>query len=120
MGVTAYGATGGLVGRNDGHIAQSYAIGDLHGFSHGVDMSIVLGGDLVGVNNGTISRSYATGNLSDTQWETDSDGLVGKSNGTISQSFAIGVVVARGWNPHYPAPISRVRLRDDPAARTPP
>ena len=72
---------GGLVGRNQGTIIESFATGSVDGGNQ-------VGG-LVGDNTTTITESYATGSV-------DSDdrvgGLVGRNQGTIIESFATGSV----------------------------
>ena len=73
---------GGLVGKSNGIISESYAIGD------------VIGGDLfvgglVGSTGGQINNSYAAGNVSGTYYI---GGLVGYLTGAIENSFSIGEV----------------------------
>ena len=76
---------GGLVGRNNGAVSNSYATGNVTG-------SLNVGG-LVGFNVGivsTVSNSYATGTVTG---ESIVGGLVGYNNGgTVSNSFATGTV----------------------------
>ncbi|WP_321431013.1 PGF-pre-PGF domain-containing protein [uncultured Methanolobus sp.] len=76
---------GGLVGRNNGAVSNSYATGNVTG-------SLNVGG-LVGFNVGTVStvsNSYATGNVTGS---SNVGGLVGYNNGgTVSNSFATGTV----------------------------
>ena len=81
--VTGENVVGGLVGRNDGTIINSYATG---GVSGGFDV-----GGLIGQNNGTIQGSYATGRVSG---GADVGGLVGLNvnDGTIHISYATGRV----------------------------
>ena len=79
--VTGEHVVGGLVGRNDGTIINSYATG---GVSGGIDV-----GGLVGQNNGTIQGSYATGRVSG---GAGVGGLVGANKGPITASYATGRV----------------------------
>ena len=72
---------GGLVGRSDGSISDSYATSNVSGVSN-------VGG-LVGRSNGSIGDSYATSNVSGV---SNVGGLVGRSNGSISDSYATGTV----------------------------
>ena len=83
MGNSSY--VGGLVGYNDrGTISQSHATGSFMGTGNSV-------GGLVGDNiNGTISQCHATGAV--TSSTNYVGGLVGQNNGTISQSYATGAV----------------------------
>ncbi len=80
--------SGGLVGRNDGTIEESYATGD-------VSCNLSYAGGLIGENQGTISNSYATGDVEGN--DESAGGLVGYSNGgTIENTYAaIGVVSGR-------------------------
>ena len=94
---------GSLAGRNNGSIANSYAIGSVEGNSNvgglvdGNDGSNVGGsnvGGLVGGNNGSIVNSYARGSA--TVAISDVGGLVGfnTSIGSIENSYAISSVSA--------------------------
>jgi hypothetical protein len=88
---------GGLVGENDGLIAQSYASGAVRtaeDAGSGGPTSDGSPGGLVGVNNGTIEQSYATGAVSNAcmRASCSAAGLVNVNHGTISQSFATGAV----------------------------
>jgi len=74
---------GGLVGYNTGSVSKSYATGAI--FSGGDAI-----GGLVGENDGDIDGSYATGTLSDGVY---SGGLVGLNEATITNSFATGDVI---------------------------
>ena len=65
---------GGLVGYNEGAIAQSYAVGAVTGQS---------AGGLAGNNSGTITQAYAAGAVSGSTL----GGLVGNNGGTITQSY---------------------------------
>ena len=84
--VTGNGSSiGGLAGRCDGSISNSYAAVTVVSSSTG---SISTGG-LVG-SSATISNSYATGTVTGV---TDVGGLVGSfGSGTISNSYATGTV----------------------------
>jgi filamentous hemagglutinin family protein len=76
-------SVGGLVGRSDGSISNSYATGSVSGASR-------VGG-LVGRNDGSISSSYATGTA--TASTTSVGGLAGSlATGTISSSYATATV----------------------------
>jgi len=79
---------GGLVGRNIGHISNSYTTGTVTG---GPDAS----GGLVGENLGSITDSYATGGVTG---EYDVGGLAGINYGSITNSYATGAVTATGFN----------------------
>ena len=74
-------SVGGLVGENEGSIANSYATGSVSGNED-------VGG-LVGENEGSIANSYATSSVSGSE---DIGGLVGYSEGTITNSYATGSV----------------------------
>jgi filamentous hemagglutinin family protein len=76
-------SVGGLVGRSDGSISNSYATGSVSGVQR-------VGG-LVGRSDGTISSSYATGTVSAST--TSVGGLAGSlATGTISSSYATATV----------------------------
>ncbi len=82
FGVTAsfINRGGGLVGRNEGTITDSYATGNVR-----------YGGGLAKENKGTITNSYATGNVN------DGGGLVEKNEGgTITNCYATGNVKGGG------------------------
>ena len=80
-GVTGNSYVGGLAGRNDGTISNSYATGSVLGNN--------VGG-LVGRNDGTIVSSYATGSVTGNYV----GGLAGYNySGTISNSYATGSVL---------------------------
>ena len=81
--------TGGLVGQNNGTIANSYATGNV------ASKGSFLGG-LVGWNHGTIINSYATGNV---EGDGSSGGLVGRNNGSITNSYTAGNVKVVTFNP---------------------
>jgi len=76
-------SVGGLVGRNDGTISNSYATGSVSG-------STRVGG-LVGRSDGYITSSYATGTVTASSFYVG--GLAGSmATGTISSSYATGAV----------------------------
>ncbi len=81
--VTGYSSVGGLAGRNDGTISNSYATGSVSGYTR-------VGG-LVGRSDGYITSSYATGTAEASSAYVG--GLVGSmATGTISSSYATGAV----------------------------
>ena len=76
--IEAGDTVGGLAGRNEGTVIDSFAIGELSANDR-------VGG-LVGINKGTVMDSYAIGELSAND---SAGGLVGISEGTIIGSYAI-------------------------------
>ncbi|UQV47478.1 filamentous hemagglutinin N-terminal domain-containing protein [Janthinobacterium lividum] len=88
---------GGLVGNNDGAVAQSYATGTVHGAAN-------IGG-LVGRNGGSISNAYATGavgaaNNSDPAVSHENlGGLIGwsEAGSTASHVYSSGAVAGSGF-----------------------
>ena len=81
--VTGLQSVGGLAGRSDGSISNSYATGSVSGSQR-------VGG-LVGRSDGSISSSYATGTASAST--TSVGGLAGTmATGTISSSYATATV----------------------------
>jgi hypothetical protein len=80
-----------LAGLNLGHIANTYAVGEVWVSNHAI-----VGG-LVGQNDGLIERSGANVTLKAT--DSDLGGLVGKNRGTITQSYSTGTVM--GGMPPY-------------------
>ena len=106
---------GGLVGHNDGVIADSRAIGDVSSLnetgglvaynsgriSHSYADSRVEGilntaGGLAAVNSGgVITSGYASGNVAG---GNNIGGLVGSSSGTVTYSYAVAEVRGRGDN----------------------
>jgi len=81
---------GGLIGKSQSTVSNSYATGTVTGTRNFV-------GGLVGFNNGTISNSYATGKVSGASGGGNVGGLVGLngdrySGNTISNSYATGSV----------------------------
>ena len=77
------GTVGGLVGRNEGTVSNSYATGQIS------DSSMSGAGGLVGRNYGTVNNSYASVNLSGHRYV---GGLVGDNYGTVDNSYATGTV----------------------------
>ena len=80
--------TGGLVGANteDGSIAECYAVGDVTG--------AFGSGGLVGMNGGAVSDSYALGAVEGEQEATA--GLAGGNAGTLERTYAAGAVTSEG------------------------
>jgi trimeric autotransporter adhesin len=83
---TSY-VVGGLVGQTSGTVSESYATGSVAGKGNGV-------GGLVGQNNGSISNSYATGNAAGANLEVG--GLVGQNQGSVIDSYAVDSVKGVG------------------------
>ena len=75
------GFVGGLVGQNSDTVTDSYATGSVEGNEN-------VGG-LVGLNNGTETDSYATGSV---EGDERVGGLVGDNSDTILRSYAVGLV----------------------------
>jgi hypothetical protein len=88
--VSGIGEIGGLVGKNNGTIANAYATGSVSAGSNS------NGGGLVGQNNGTIANAYATGSVSVSGFDSSGGGLVGANFGTIANAYATGSVSASG------------------------
>ncbi|MFK4259501.1 GLUG motif-containing protein [Agrobacterium tumefaciens] len=80
--VTGRGGVGGLAGRNEGDITQSYATSHIKG-------SDIVGG-LIGSNSGSVIKSYAIGSV--TGSSTAIGGLVGFNSGSINKAYATGSV----------------------------
>ena len=117
VSVTGGAYTGGLVGRNNGTIANSYVSGDVTGsgnkgglvgesfgsIANSYAMGTVKGdtgnnaGGLVGFNHdtSTITRSYATGSVSGGKYK---GGLVGRNSGDITNCYATGSVSGGKYN----------------------
>jgi hypothetical protein len=106
--VTGNGDVGGLVGKNEGTVSNSYCTGNVTGtlnvgglvgwnfggtvtdtYSTGNVIGLDNVGGLVGWNTGTASNSYATGGVTG---NTSVGGLVGKNAGSASNSYATGSV----------------------------
>jgi hypothetical protein len=75
--VTGYGTVGGLVGKNEGTVSNSYSTSSVSG-NYNV-------GGLVGKNEGTVSNSYSTGIVTG---DERVGGLVGATSGTVSNSYS--------------------------------
>jgi len=83
--VTGAGRVGGLVGRNDGTITESYATGNVSSESD----SGAAGGLVGGNTGGNVTESYATGSVSGNR----AGGLVGSNDGgNVTESYATGSV----------------------------
>ena len=102
-------AAGGIVGRNKGTIAASFAMGDVTADNRSQTQKLFKGsvGGLVGINSGPVTASYATGalvvNVFTPTWSnwaggTISGGLVGdnKSGGNITASYSTGAITHTG------------------------
>jgi hypothetical protein len=109
--VTGYDNAGGLVGKNEGNVSNSYStcnvvgnlnVGGLVGKndnSEGAVTDSYASGNVTGINNvgglvgwnreGTMSNSYATGRVTGTD---NVGGLVGKNSDTTSNSYSTGRV----------------------------
>ncbi|PTN33032.1 InlB B-repeat-containing protein [Desulfonatronum sp. SC1] len=83
VNVTGNQRVGGLVGQNQGSIANSFVTGTVTG-------STAVGG-LVGRNFSAIADSHATATITGT---SRVGGLVGRSSGDITSSYATGTVTA--------------------------
>jgi hypothetical protein len=83
INITARSHVGGLVGRNEGDVSDSYSTGRVTGDEY-------VGG-LVGVNDGAVSNSCSTGSVTG---EDFIGGLVGSNGdyGTVSNSYSSGSV----------------------------
>jgi hypothetical protein len=80
---------GGLVGWNEGEIANSWVTGDVTGRSET--------GGLVGVNHGSITDSWAIGTVTDV-WSGSIGGLVAENFGTITKCHAEATVTSDNSN----------------------
>ena len=106
--VTGYDNAGGLVGKNEGTVSNSYSTGNVTGnanvgglvgynfygtvtdsYSPGSVTGQSNVGGLVGWNRGTMSNSYSTGSVTGND---NVGGLVGKNSGTASNSYSTGSV----------------------------
>jgi hypothetical protein len=105
--VTGQDDVGGLVGKNEGTVSNSYATGSVTGddfvgglagknegtASNSSSTSSVTGntrvGGLMGQNSATMSNSYSTGNVTG---NTHVGGLMGRNEGTASNSSSTGSV----------------------------
>jgi hypothetical protein len=79
--VTGQDDVGGLVGKNEGTVSNSYATGSVTGDD--------FVGGLAGQNSATMSNSYSTGNVTG---NTHVGGLMGRNEGTASNSSSTGSV----------------------------
>ena len=70
---------GGLVGRNEGTITNSYATASVNG-------NDIVGG-LVGNNFGSVQTSYAVGPTSATSSSADVGGLIGRQENSVENSY---------------------------------
>ena len=96
VSVGSGGQGGGLVGSNDGIIANAFATGTVTGAAglSNFGNATSLGG-LAGDNSGLITDSHATGNVGTLNVaESQVGGLVSDNSGTIVNSYAIGNVRA--------------------------
>jgi hypothetical protein len=75
---------GGLVGKNDGTVSNSYSSGNITSRSR-------VGG-LLGGNTGTVTNSYSTGTVAG-EWNVG--GLVGDSEAIVSESHSTGSVTGK-------------------------
>lgn len=82
---------GGLVGRNEGTITNSYATGSVSATDRQV-------GGLIGYNvRGSVTKSYATGSVS-SAGNGEAGGLIGyEEQGTVTDSYASGNVTGQGF-----------------------
>ena len=93
--VDSFDSSGGLVGRNEGTITNSYVSGSVRGSNESRRSSLDLGG-LVGLNEGTITNSYVTSSVTGTGINSSIGGLVGQNEGQIMNSYATGAVTGVG------------------------
>jgi hypothetical protein len=86
INITARSHVGGLVGRNEGDVSDSYSTGRVTGDEY-------VGG-LVGVNDGAVSNSCSTGSVTG---EDSIGGLVGSNGnyGAVSNSYSTDNVTGR-------------------------
>jgi hypothetical protein len=110
--VTGYDNVGGLVGRNQGTVSNSYSTGNVNGTGWvgglvGVNLGTVCSsyssgsvtgnssvGGLVGNNSGTASKSYSTSNVIG---DVNVGGLVGENEGTVGDSYSTGSVTGSSY-----------------------
>lgn len=77
-------AVGGLVGRNDYSVVESFSTSDVNGSNQCV-------GGFVGSNNsGSISNCFSTGNVNGSDWYVG--GLVGLNSGSVTTCYSISDV----------------------------
>ena len=95
VSITGMGQTGGLVGRNDGTITESFVTGTVT-----TQASSGFTGGLVGENYGAISNSYATAavNATNSSYDGSVAGLVGNTTapGSVTRSYSTGTVTTAG------------------------
>jgi len=84
--VTGQDDVGGLVGKNEGTVSDSYSTGSVTGDDY-------VGG-LVGKNEGTVSNSYSTSSVSG---NTRVGGLVGQNSAAVSNSYSSGSVTGSDY-----------------------
>ena len=94
--INSSASSGGLVGKNDGTITNSYATGNIIVEGKMDNVRRVVAGGLAGWNTGTITNSYATANVTGVSFDY-LGGLVGLNTGTaINNSYATGNVTCNG------------------------
>ncbi len=89
-------SVGGLVGENTGEISKSYSLGDVSAISSGNNGEV---GGLTGINSGVISSSFSQGDVTVTNFQQGltAGGLSGINNyGQISNSYSSGSVSGIG------------------------
>ena len=84
--MTGYSGVGGLVGKNEGPVSNSYSTGRVTG-------SRSVGG-LAGHNSGNVSNSYSTGRVTG-GWSVG--GLAGHNSGNVSNSYSTGRVTGNSY-----------------------
>ena len=89
---------GGLVGRNNATIYNSYALGDVDVLDLKEEGEVNAGG-FVGKNDGLVESCYAVGNVTSTH-DSGVSGLIGINDGTVIHSFwdveASGIDISDG------------------------
>jgi hypothetical protein len=84
--VTGNGVVGGLAGKNEGTLSNSYSAGSVTG--------VGFVGGLLGKNEGTASNSSSTSSVTG---DTRVGGLVGQNSNTINNSYATGNVTGSDY-----------------------
>jgi filamentous hemagglutinin family protein len=88
-------AVGGLVGYNDGTIAESYSTAAVNGNNADVRNTMYVGG-LAGDNAGAIFASYAneavTASAASNKGYANVGGLVGYNSGSVTDAYSAGIV----------------------------
>ena len=93
-GTGNYSVVGGLIGRNEGKVENSYATVDVSG----AGSNSAVGG-LIGWNNGgAVNNSYATGEVSGVGSASAVGGLIGLNAGEVTNSYATGEVSGTSSN----------------------